>query len=291
MSIVTVGDFDGVHIGHKLLLRQVVTEAALRGEPSVVITFDKNTKTALKKYPLAYLTDSEEKKNLLLAEGIDRVQVVSFDDAFSGMTASEFLFYLKSEYNCTHLFGGEDFHFGWGGKGILTDGAVVDGICQHVVSLKTDLMKISSSAIRAALTDGLIERANTWLGYSYSISGTVVEGLHLGRTIGFPTVNMRIDQGKALPKNGVYITETVVDGKRCRSITNIGVRPTVSEGSLRNMETHILYAEGDYYGKKITVRFLARLRDEMKFPNLGALMQQLRIDRDMAFSWHSLEHF
>ncbi len=291
MSIVTVGDFDGVHIGHKLLLRQVIKEAAAQQEPSMVITFDRNSKNALQKGSVHYLTDNDEKKDLLLTEGVDRVHLVSFNEAFRNMSPSEFLSYLKTEFECTHLFGGEDFRFGFGGKGKLTDGAISGGICQHVVSLKTDLMKISSSAIRAALADGLVERANAWLGYPYSISGMVVEGLHLGRTIGFPTVNTQIPEGKALPKNGVYITETVVNGKRCRSITNIGVRPTVSEGASRNMETHILYAEGDYYGKVITVRFLARLRDEMKFPNLGALMQQLRIDRDMAFSWHTSEHF
>ncbi len=291
MSVVTVGDFDGVHTGHKVLLRRVVSEAANRKVPSVVITFDRNTKNALHKSPVPYLTDGEEKKNLLLAEGIDRVFSVPFDEKFSNMTAGEFLSFLKIKYGCTDLFGGEDFHFGKDGKGTLTDGVCVNGVCQHVVELKTDLMKISSSAIRDALRDGLVERADSWLGYAYSVSGPVVEGQHLGRTIGFPTMNLQIPDGKALPKNGVYITETLLEGKKYRSITNIGVRPTVSSESPRNIETHILYSEGDYYGKIITVRFLARLRDEMKFPNLGALMQQLRTDRDMAFSWHSSEHF
>lgn len=291
MSIVTVGDFDGVHLGHRTLLRSVVTAAHEKNVPSVAVTFDQNTKAFLHGVSPFYLTDLEEKKSLIRAEGIDTVCIVPFDESFCKMAPSDFLGFLRDRFDCTDLFGGEDFRFGKGGEGTLTNGARVGEILQHVVTLKTDLVKISSSSIRSALADGLIERANSWLGYAYSVSGTVVEGKHLGRTIGFPTLNLQPPSRKALPRNGVYITETLVEGKRYRSITNIGVRPTVEDNHLQNIETHLLYADGDYYGKRITLRFLSRLRDEMRFSDLGALMQQLRKDRDMAFSWHNPEHF
>lgn len=291
MSVVTVGDFDGVHLGHRSLLRAVVSMAESIGEPSVALTFDRNTKTALGKTPEFYLTDREEKCSLILGEGIEDVCIVPFDESFREKSPEEFLIFLKERWGCNHLVGGEDFRFGKNGMGGLTDGAVVCGIRQHVVDLKSDLVKISSSAIRAALGDGLIERANSWLGHTYSVSGRVIEGKHLGRTIGFPTVNIEAPAGKVLPCNGVYVTETLLDGKIYRSVTNVGVRPTVGSSNLRNVETHILYADGDFYGREIKVRFLSRLRDEKRFSNLGDLMQQLRIDRDMAFSWHNPEHF
>ncbi len=291
MSVVTVGDFDGVHLGHRTLLREVISYAESLGIPSIAVTFDRNTKSFLRQTPSFYLTDFEEKKSLIHSEGIQTVCSVPFDAEFSKLSPGAFLSFLRERYGCTDLFGGADFRFGSGGEGTLVDGACVEGIRQHVVSLKTDLVKISSSSIRSALTDGLIERANSWLGYPYSVSGKVLEGKHLGRTIGFPTVNLSPPAEKVLPRNGVYITETLIDGIVYRSVTNVGVRPTVKDGDSRNIETHLLHASGDFYNKNITVRFLSRLRDEIQFSNLGELMQQLRADRDMAFSWHNPEHF
>jgi len=291
VAIVTVGDFDGVHLGHRALLRKTVALAESFQEPTVAVTFDRNTKSFLNNLPPTFLTDNGEKERLLREEGIDSVFFVSFNDAFSGMSASDFLNYLKSHCGCTHLVGGSDFRFGRGGEGTLTDGVCVQGIFQHVVDLKTDLVKISSTGIRTALADGLISKANSWLGYSYTVSGKVIEGKHLGRTIGFPTVNLAPPQGKILPKNGVYVTETEIDGKRYPSMTNVGVRPTVGDPPVRNVETHLIDADGNFYNKSIRVRFLARLRDERKFSDLGDLMQQLREDRNEVFLWHSRKVF
>ena len=286
MSVVTVGDFDGVHLGHQSLLREVTRFAAEKDLPAVVVTFDRNCKSFLHGADPVYLTDIKEKKELLLSEGVNSVCLVHFDEAFSHLSEREFLAYLREHCACTHLFGGSDFRFGKNGQGSLTDGVVLDGICQHTVTLKTDVMKISSSSIRCALQDGLIEEANAWLGYPYFISGTVVEGKHLGRTIGFPTANLEAPKGKILPKNGVYVTQTEIDSKIYPSVTNVGCRPTVEDGNLRNVETHLMQVDGDFYGKKITVRFLHRLRNEMRFSDLGELMQQLRTDRETAFLWH-----
>ncbi len=291
MSVVTVGDFDGVHLGHRFLLRRVVSCAKDRGVPSVAITFDRNCKAFLKQQSNLYLTDTEEKSALILGEGIQRMEVLRFNEQLSQLSAEEFLLFLKEHYQCTDLVGGSDFRFGKGGKGVLREGTVVCGIRQHVVELKTDLVKISSSEIRNALFDGCIEQANDWLGSPYSLCGTVVEGKHLGRTIGFPTLNLIAPEGKVLPGNGVYVTEVMIENTLYRAMTNIGVRPTVEKRASRNVETYLLNAGGDFYGKKIMVRFLARLREERRFADLGALMQQLRADRDSALLWHNSSHF
>ncbi|MBQ5819914.1 MAG: riboflavin biosynthesis protein RibF [Clostridia bacterium] len=286
MTYVTVGDFDGVHQGHRTLLRRMVTAAAERNARTLAITFDRNAKAFLGGTPSLCLSSPEEKRALILAEGVDEVVSLPFDKAFSQISANKFLALLRTKFDCTDLFGGEDFRFGRNGVGRLTDGMVSEGILQHVVDFKTDFVKISSSSIRSALHDGLVDRANLWLGYAYSISGVVTEGKHLGRTIGFPTINITPPAEKVLPCNGVYITETLSDGTVYRSVTNVGVRPTVESNGERNVETHLLYADGDFYGKAVTVRFLAHLRDEIHFPDVSVMMQQLRADRDAAFAWH-----
>ena len=285
MSVITVGDFDGVHLGHRALLRSVTERAHRLSCESVVLTFDRNTKSVLQGRT-GCLSDAEERKTLLLAEGVDRVECVSFNSEFQRLSARDFLCYLRDFYGCTDLYGGEDFRFGCGREGVLEDGAVCCDILQHVVKLETDLVKISSSAIRDALQDGLIERANTWLGYAYSISGRVCEGKHLGHTIGFPTLNLYPQEEKFLPRNGVYITRTQIDGQVYPSMTNIGVCPTVDAGLGRSVETHLLDATGIYYGKEIRVSFLSRLRDERPFADLGTLMRQLYADRDIACEYH-----
>lgn len=286
MTFIAVGDFDGVHQGHRTLLRRMVTAAAERGAKTLAVTFDRNSKAFLGGSPSSCLSSSEEKRALILTEGVDEVVFLPFDRAFSQISANKFLAFLRTKFDCTDLFGGEDFRFGRNGAGRLSDGVVSEGILQHVVDFKTDFVKISSSSIRSALQDGLIERANVWLGYSYAVSGVVIEGKHLGRTIGFPTINIIPPKEKILPRNGVYITETVSDGIVYRSVTNVGVRPTVESNGERNVETHLLYADGDFYGKAVTVRFLAHLRNEIRFSNVSVMMQQLRADRDAAFAWH-----
>lgn len=288
MSVISVGDFDGVHLGHRALLSRTVDLARQLGTKAIVLTFDRNTKRTLNPDFLGELTQFSEKKTLLLSAGVDEVAVVSFDEIFVNTSGEDFLDYLREVYDCTDLVGGTDFRFGRGGTLSLTDGATVKGIRQHTLELKKDLVKISSSAIRTALRDGLIEQANTWLGYAFSVSGTVEEGLHLGRTIGFPTVNLTLPSEKILPKDGVYITRTYVDGRPYASMTNVGVRPTVQGEKRRNVETHLLDGGGELYGRQITVTFHSRLRDEIRFSGMGELMQQLRSDRDLALERHKI---
>lgn len=288
MSIIAVGDFDGVHLGHRSLLQYLVSLGKQLGIPTAVITFDRNSKAFFHGSLGSYLTDPSARTRMILEEGVDRVFVVPFDEAFSQVTSEEFLALLRDRYGCTHLVGGTDFRFGCGGKGRLNDGAVVCGIKQHLVPLKIDMVKISSTFIRDSLRDGSLDRVNAWLGYSYFVSGPVVEGKHLGRTIGFPTINLNAPEGQLLPKNGVYVTKTEIDGVVHPSVTNVGIRPTVENGMNRNIETHLLNFDGDFYGKTATVHFLSLLREEQHFPDLGALMRQICKDRDAAYTWHKM---
>lgn len=287
MSVMTVGDFDGVHLGHQALLDETVRLAKERKTESIVLTFDRNCKSFLRSLSVPYLTDFEEKKELLLSFGITSVAAVSFNEAFSDLSEISFLRYLKQEFDCTDLVGGEDFRFGKHANGFLTDGRTEAGICQHCISLKTDLVKISSSAIRTALADGCVDRAAQWLGRPFTLSGVGVPGNHIGSTIGFPTVNFFLPKGKMLPKNGVYITRTTLCGTDYPSVTNIGCRPTVSQKNVRNVETHILNFDRVLYGESVRVSFLSRLRDEVRFSSMADLSAQLRRDRDTALNWFS----
>jgi len=286
VSVITVGDFDGVHLGHRALLRYAVDLARAKNVPAIVITFDQNTKSVLKRNFMGILTEFPEKEPLLRSLGVDQVSLVSFDGNFSNTSGEEFLRYLREEYGCTDLVGGTDFRFGRDGAMQLTDGIEVCGIRQHTVELKTDLVKISSTAIRRALLEGLLDQANTWLGYPFTVTGVVEEGMHLGRTIGFPTLNIVPDEMKILPKNGVYITRARIEKTEFLAMTNVGVRPTVQGAGVRNVETHLLDGNGEYYGCTLSVQFLARLRDEQRFPDMGALMRQLRVDREAALARH-----
>lgn len=288
MSVIAVGDFDGVHLGHRHLLAQAVREARAQACESIVVTFDRNTKSALHGSAARLLTVREERDRILSEIGIDRVVTLPFTEQFRAMSPESFLTFLRNTYACTDLFGGEDFRFGVHGSGSLSDGAVICGIRQHVVTLKKDLEKISSSAIRADLLDGRVGRANERLGAPYSVCGPVREGRRLGRTVGFPTLNLCPDPEKLLPKHGVYVTLTEVDGAVYPSLSNVGVRPTVSEQGEPNVETHLLGVQGDFYGKSVCVRFLSHIRDERRFDDLSALTAQMEQDRQSAQAYHSL---
>lgn len=282
MSVVTVGDFDGVHLGHRDLLRQAAALAGSLHADSVAVTFDRNCKSVLRGDPVLQLTTAEEKREKILSCGIMRVETLSFDASLISLSPDGFLDLLRERFGCTVLLGGSDFRYGFGGSGTLTDGATVRGIRQVTVELRKDRTKISSSEIRTALTDGKPEEAMRRLGEPYSIRGTVIPGHQLGRTVGFPTLNLDLPAEKLLPKNGVYVTDAAVDGQTFRAVTNVGVRPTVSDEGVRNVETHLIGADGDFYGKTARVFFLSRLRDERRFPDLSALTRQLCADREAA---------
>ena len=299
VAVVTTGFFDGVHLGHRHVLSAVVSSARERGEEAVVVTFWPHPRTVLQQDAREFriLTSLEEKKALLAAAGIDRVEVLPFTRKFAAMTAQEYLQLLRDKYDASLVVMGYDNRIG---SDKLTASEI--GVSQAVAPrpLPTSLRSvgplpftwpraamvsgdpnapvISSTKIRNALQEGRVEEANAMLGYRYGLYGAVVAGNQLGRTMGFPTANMQLYEPlKLVPANGVYAVEAEVLGTTYKGMCNIGMRPTVG-GSTRTIETHILDFDQDIYGLPLRIRFLRRIRDERKFPSLEALRKQLTLD-------------
>ena len=288
--IATTGFFDGVHLGHRLVIERLVSLAHARGDESLVVTFWPHPRAVLQDgaRELRLLNSLEEKKELLRVLGVDRVEVLDFTRSFAALTAGQYLReILRDRFGVTTLLMGYDNRLG---SDRLTAAALkpnADGIGMELVELSPLSFRpseasgeISSTQIRTALESGDIESAAEMLGYGYALKGVVVAGNRLGRTIGFPTANMKLYEPlKLVPGRGVYAVEAEVLGKKYRGMTNIGLRPTVG-GSFTTIETHILDFDEDIYGLPLRITFLRRLRNEVHFPSLEALKEQLEKDRD-----------
>ena len=296
VAVVTTGFFDGVHLGHRHVIETVVSSARERGEEAIVVTFWPHPRTVLQQDARDFrlLTSLEEKKELLLSAGVDRVEVLPFTREFAALKADEYLALLRERFGATLVVMGYDNRIGSDRKTFseLTlsstkTGKNVDGKSILAVAsinkgknVDGDSVAISSTRIRKALEAGDIGQANAMLGYRYGLYGVVVAGNRLGRSIGFPTANMQLYEPlKLVPANGVYAVEVEVLGQQFRGMCNIGVRPTVG-GTVRTIETHILDFDEDIYGLPLRIRFLGRIRDERKFPSLDALREQLLQDRE-----------
>ena len=288
--IATTGFFDGVHLGHRLVIERLVSLAHARGDESLVVTFWPHPRAVLQNgaRELRLLNSLEEKKELLRVLGVDRVEVLDFTRSFAALTAEQYLReILRDRFGVTTLLMGYDNRLG---SDRLTAAALkpnADGIGMELVELSPLSFRpseasgeISSTQIRTALEEGDITSAAEMLGYGYALKGVVVAGNRLGRTIGFPTANMKLYEPlKLVPGRGVYVVEAEVLGKKYRGMTNIGLRPTVG-GSFTTIETHILDFDEDIYGLPLRITFLLRLRNEVHFPSLEALKEQLEKDRD-----------
>jgi riboflavin kinase/FMN adenylyltransferase len=286
--VVTLGIFDGVHRGHRTLLDILVARAKeARGE-SVVITFFPHPRLVLEQnhLNLSFLTTMEEKKLLLEKAMIDHLIILEFSKDFSKINACDFVEdILINKIGTKQLIIGYNHHFGTRGEGdfrtIRECSKSLDFSLEQVQGLHTEEGAISSSLIREALLNGRLDVANDFLGYFYSVSGTVVGGREIGRSIGFPTANIKpSDQYKLIPGSGVYAVEVNLDGTIFKGMLNIGTNPTVSSGQgITSIEVHILNFDGNIYGKEITVVFRKRLRDEKKFDNINQLVEQMEIDK------------
>ncbi len=280
--VVTAGFFDGVHIGH----RRVLDVLLGTGEAAAVVTFWPHPRVVLQKDAdtLCLLDSLEEKEAGLRTAGVGDIRLVEFTRDFAALSAESFIRrYLIDGMGCTHLVLGPDNRFG-------SDALDTEAIASLASSmgLKTSIVEpvfmggaaVSSTRIRVALAAGDIESANRMLGYDYGLSGIVVSGNRLGRTIGFPTANVRPSFPlKAVPANGVYATRVTVDGKAHIGMTNIGVRPTVGGGGGRTIETHIFDFDEEIYGREIRIEFVSRVRNEQCFPSMQKLADQLAQDK------------
>jgi len=286
--VVTLGIFDGVHRGHKVLLTDLVSRAKVSNGESVVITFSPHPRLILQKDPgnLQFLTTMKEKQELLEKAGLDHLIVLNFNKEFSRIDACDFVKeILVKKIGTRHLLVGYNHHFGKRGEGdfntILRCSESFDFKVEQVQGLQTEEGAISSSRIREALTEGRLDAANNMLGYSYSISGEVVQGKQIGRSLGFPTANINPDdKNKLIPAAGVYAVEVLTEGKGYTGMLSIGSNPTVNDNPAeRSIEVYIINFEKDIYGKSITVIFKNWLREERKFKNLTELTRQMEIDK------------
>ena len=284
--IATTGFFDGVHSGHRLVIDRLVSAACERGDKSLVVTFWPHPRAVLQDgaRELRLLTTLEEKKSLLLGLGVDQVEVLDFSRRFASLTAEQYLRdILQARFGVTSLLMGYDNRLGSDrltavDLGPITQKLGMELIVADVRSVPPD--PISSTRIRKALEIGDIAAANQMLGYGYALEGVVVAGNRLGRTIGFPTANMKLYEPlKLIPARGVYAVQVSVLGQTYRGMTNIGLRPTVG-GTVPTIETNILDFSEDIYGLPLRITFLRRIRNEVQFPSLEALKAQLVLDRE-----------
>lgn len=290
-----MGVFDGVHLGHRMLLNRVTREAAKENSDSVAVTFDPHPRIVLTGDPghLSFLTDLEERTELLRSTGIGHLVVIPFTTELSRMTAPEFVGSILCRHlGVRHLITGYNHHFGRRHEGdsntILECAARMDFRVTREDAYMIDGEPVSSSLIRKTLGEGHIVKAAAMLGYDYSIRGRVVSGRRIGRNMGFPTANIvPVFEHKLIPRTGVYAAEVTIEGADGRHIAmlNIGHRPTIadSDGN-RTIEVHLVNFSGDLYGSVVTVTFRHRLRDEMKFENVDALAAQLAKDREMTIA-------
>lgn len=287
---VTIGNFDGVHRGHQSLLRELQQAAQARGLQTAVVTFEPHPREffAPQQAP-ARLTSLREKLELFRAAGIDRVHVCRFNTRFARKTADEFIHALHADLRAKYVLIGDDFRFGSGRSGDFARmrqiGAQRGFDVAAVHSVLHDGVRISSTAIRAALAAGNLDVARDYLGRPYSISGRVVHGDGMGRKLGFPTANVQMKHNQP-PLTGIYVVEAHSDGIGVlQGVASLGVRPTVHHDARHVLEVHLFEFAQQIYGKHLRVEFLHKLRDEEKYPNLEALTRQIALDVNNAKQW------
>lgn len=286
-TIVTIGTFDGVHIGHKKILEKIITNAQESNFESLVLTFFPHPRTVLQEgTEMKQLNTIDEKINLLDKLGVDNLVIHPFDKDFSRLTAEDFVKQvLVDQFNVAKIIIGYDHRFGRNRTADINDliefGEKYEFDVEQISVEEINDVSVSSTKIRNALNEGEVTLANSFLDYNYSLSGIVVKGKQLGRTIGFPTANIQVKENyKLIPKDGVYVVSCEIDSVNHFGMMNIGINPTTDTTSqTQKIEVHLLDFSDDIYGKSITVSFLSRIRDEQKFESVDALKSQLAADK------------
>jgi riboflavin kinase/FMN adenylyltransferase len=280
----TVGTFDGVHLGHQAILRSLRTGAHAANVQAVVLTFHPHPAVVFGKRPSASsLTTPEERSKLMDELGIDIVITYPFDLQIARTSAQDFISLLKDRLGFSWLGVGEDFALGNGRQGDVTFLSSLSEQYAYQLQvfspIKLDGQVVSSSRIRLALTDGDVQSAARLLGRPYGLSGEVILGDGRGRTIGIPTANLLVNKGKLIPASGVYACRAKVDNDIYVAAINIGVRPTFDGDKTTSwVEAHLLDFTGDLYGQYISLEFIERLRGEQRFAGVDELLQQIHRD-------------
>ncbi len=291
-SVATIGTFDGVHTGHRVIIDRVLAAARARGGESVVVSFHPHPRLVLRPddTSLQLLHTLDEKVAALGAMGLDRLVLIPFTPAFAQTTSAQFIEgILAGTLGIRHLIIGYDHRFGADRGGGLSElqaaGPRLGFTVEEIPAQQIDAANVSSTRIRRALGEGQVAEAARLLGYPYSLSGTVVEGRRLGRTLGYPTANLRLpDPHKLVPALGIYAVWAEVGGQRHAALLSIGRNPTVTADGPVTVEAYLLDYHGELYGQVLTLRLLERLRGEAKFDNLEALVAQMQRDEAQARS-------
>jgi len=290
-TIVTIGTFDGVHLGHQKIVAQITKNANALNCESLVLTFFPHPRMVLQESTeMKQLNTLNEKIALLDNLGIDNLVVHPFDKEFSRLTAEEFVKkVLVDVFKIKKIIIGHDHRFGRNRTATIDDlinfGETYGFEVEQISAEEINEVSISSTKIRNALLEGNIELATNYLGYDYSLTGIIFKGKQLGRTIGYPTANITIEEDyKLIPNNGVYIAKSVLNGKTVFGMMNIGTRPTV-DGTKQTIEINFFDFKQDLYGQKITISLLHRMRSEQKFESIDALKNQLGKDKKTALAF------
>lgn len=280
----TIGSFDGVHLGHQEIIRQLTTGAHDHGDPAVVVTFYPHPLVVLNdRVDTFYLTTPDERAQLLGELGVDIVLTHKFDRQISNLTAWEFMVKLKTHFDFSNLWIGHDFALGRNREGNVERlkelGVEFNYMVNVLEPIEHNGLIVSSSLIRNFIREGNIDSANQLLGRLYQVGGVVIKGDGRGKSIGIPTANLDLRSEKLCPRNGVYACLVTLEGEIWPAATNIGYRPTFDGSGIKpHVETHIIGFEGDLYEKKLELHFLARLRSEQKFNNVQELVHQIEED-------------
>ena len=289
-AVATTGTFDGVHLGHKKILNQLVEKAKEVGGQSVLLTFSPHPRLVLQPDTELELLSSEREKIALLEKtGLDHLIIHPFTKDFSRTQSLDFVReFLVNIIGVKHLVIGYDHHFGRNREGSFEHlkefGPIYGFEVEEIKALDIDTVNVSSTKIRKALKEGDVELANTYLGTAYTISGTVVKGKQIGRTLGFPTANIHYDfKHKLLPADGVYAGILECNGQRFKAMANLGARPTLNSEH-RILEVHCIGEEIELYNSDVQFEFRSHLRDIQDFHNLDALKEQLEIDKQGALT-------
>lgn len=290
-TVVTLGTFDGVHMGHTAILKKLIQNTENGKFESTVLTFFPHPRMVLQdNSDLKLLNTITEKIELLEKIGIENLIIHPFDESFAQLSAEEFVkTILVDHLHVEKIIIGYDHRFGKNRTANIDDlilfGKQYSFEVEQISAEEINAVSISSTKIRTALEDGNIDLANKYLGYSYLLSGTVVKGRQLGRTIGYPTANIELEKEyKLVPKNGVYIVRSEINGKQVFGMMNIGFNPTV-QGKTKTIEVHFFNFNADIYNLNIRVAIVQRIRSEKKFESIALLQQQLEKDKEFSIQY------
>ena len=283
-TIATIGTFDGIHIGHQKILNSLARFAKENSLKSVVITFDPHPRKVInKKNSIELINTIEEKKEKIKTLGIDYLIVQKFDEKFSETEANKFVEILKNNINIKKLIVGYDHRFGKNRNADINDlkkyGKELNFEVIEIDALEIEEVNISSTKIRSAIKEGNIRLANSYLGYNFFLGGEVVKGHSRGKELGFPTANLKIDEDKIIPKNGVYLVKSKIDHQDIYGMMNIGYNPTFNNKS-KKIETHFFNLNKNLYGKIIKIELLEYIREEKRFETVDDLIKRLKLDRE-----------